>query len=315
MALRSSRITPFQESSSAAFTPGGVPYQKVTLSFAGQKALLLYADRVKDWETTSLVIMNHGYADSYTWVDPAASVKHGAASAMIFVERGWVVISHNAGGNNWGSDAAVSDVMDAYDYAARRWFFEKIAVMGFSMGGLLAYNVTGKKALPQVDAAITINGVVDIRTNWLDEAYRVYGGTNESQMTQYMAGNDPLHDDPDRWAGLPMFITSSPNDSVTPTAAQAQRFYDRASTPEKIVFRTHTGSHLAQESFMVSEVLAWMKDVVGFKDHVAGQVRPSVGPAPLWVKGSSGSGVAFADGTPAVLAMTDGSVVAVSATL
>lgn len=310
MALRSSRISPFQESQVPATTPAGTAYRKVTLNFAGQKALLMVPDAVKDWDTTSLIIMNHGYVDHFSWVDPDASPRHGAASAMSFLDQGWVVISHQTSGNNWGSDAALSDIQDAYDYVARRWFFQKIIIMGFSMGGMLTYNATGLKVLPQIDAAITINGVVDARTSWMSELYRVYGGLNEAQLGQYMAGHDPARDDPARWAGLPMFISSSPKDTVTPTEQHAAVFYERAVTPEKIVYRTHTGGHLAQESFMVDEVVAWLKAQVGVEPHRPGQVRPAVGPAPLWAKAAGyASGLLDSAGEPVALYSTAGELV------
>lgn len=316
MALRSNRITPFQESSTAATTPAGTAYNKVLLNFGGQKAYAFVPSSVEDWDHTNLVVMNHGYADNYTFIDPNATPHHGANSAMSFLDQGWIVVSHDTHGNNWGNDDAISDVMDVYDWAARKWYLDKVAVFGFSMGGMLTYNVTGNKVLPQMDAAITINGVVNARTNWQSELTRVYGGTTPQQTDAAMAGHDPARDDPQRWAGIPFFISSSPNDTVCPTPAQAQVFYDRAATKDKITFKTHSENHLGTSSFMVSDVLAWLNGL-GFVKHNPNQVKPAVAPSPKWSTASSptaaaSSGVLNSAGDNVLLYTTDGVLVSVS---
>ena len=181
-------------------------------------------------------------------------------------------------------------------------------LLGFSMGGMTVYNALGHQALPDVAAAVTVNGVVDIRTNWLNEAYRVYGGLNETELGLYMQGHDPARDDPARWAGVPLFISSSPNDTDCPTPEQAQVFYDRAATPDVIEFRTHTRGHLAQESFMVSDVLDWLGPRVPAYDE--GQ-SPSGTPHPFWKRDDPPpveveSGLYLTSGAPAALFTTTG---------
>lgn len=311
MALRSNRVTPFQESSVTAISPAGTAYNKVLLNFGGQKAYAFIPSAVEDWDHTNLVIMNHGYADNYTFIDPNATPHHGANSAMSFIDQGWVVISHDDHGNNWGNDDAMSDIMDVYDYAAKRWYLDKVAVFGFSMGGMLTYNVTGNKILPQMDAAITINGVVNARTNWQSELTRVYGGTTPQQTDAAMVGHDPARDDPQRWAGIPFFISSSPKDTVCPTPDQAQVFYDRVATKEKITFRTHSENHLGESSFMVPEVVSWLGSL-GFKKHEPTQPKPSSAPTPKWDSSSSTtpkathSGVMDSSGNAVILRWVSG---------
>ena len=302
------RITPFEEERTEHETPAGTGYSRRVLNFAGQRALAYVPDGVAPATHTAVALMCHGFADSHEWIDPAAPPSHGAASALSFVDQGWVVISHHLHGNNWGSDVAIADLLDCYVWAASTWWIDDVILLGFSMGGMTVYNALGHQALPDVAAAVTVNGVVDIRTNWLNEAYRVYGGLNETELGLYMQGHDPARDDPARWAGVPLFISSSPNDTDCPTPEQAQVFYDRAATPDVIEFRTHTRGHLAQESFMVSDVLDWLGPRVPAYDE--GQ-SPSGTPHPFWkrddpppVEGESG--MYLTSGAPAALFTTAG---------
>lgn len=313
MALRSERVTPFEESRETLTTPGGTPYEKVLLNFAGQRALAYAPATTTPRTHTALVLMCHGYVDRYTWIDPTATTTHGVAAAMSHVDQGWIVVSHDLHRNNWGNDDAISDLMDCYQWAASIWWIDDVILQGFSMGGMTTYNALGARVLPDVTGAVTVNGVVDIRTNWLDEAYRVYGGMNVDQLGEYMIGHDPARDDPDRWAGVPIFMSSSPNDTVCPTPVQAQVFYDRATTPDLIEFRTHTSGHLAQASFMVPEVTAWLTALV--PPYESGQT-PTGTPVPNWPDDPPpvGSGVALTDGTPVVLATTDGTIVSAAPT-
>lgn len=308
------RTTPFEEGRSEHETPAGTGYSRRVLNFAGQRALAYVPDGVAPATHTAVALMCHGFADSYEWIDPAASPSHGATSALSFVDQGWVVISHHLHGNNWGSDVAIADLLDCYVWAASTWWIDDVVLLGFSMGGMTVYNALGHQALPDV-TAVTVNGVVDIRTNWLDEAYRVYGGLNEAELGLYMQGHDPARDGPVRWAGVDLFLSSSPNDTVCPAPEQAGLFHDRVGDVASIEFRTHTGGHLAQESFMVSDVLDWLAPRVPAYDE--GQF-PSGTPYPFWQNDDpdppvpGGSGLYLTTGGEAALHTTAGVQLGVS---
>ena len=257
MTLRPARITPTQQSATQRTTPHGTGYTDLRLMFADQPAIAYVPDTIT--EPATLVIMCHGYQDDYTWIDPAATPRYGAPTALAFVDQGWIVISHRNHGDSWGNDDAMSDVMDCYAWAAGRWPLRNLFIEGFSMGGMLTYNTVGNRLLP-VTAAVTINGVVDAQRTWRTQLYGIYGGSTVAELTANMAGHDPLRDDPARWAGVPFFMTSSPNDTATPTPYHAQKFYDRAATPDLIEFRTHQGSHTQDTSFMVDDVVAWLAE-------------------------------------------------------
>lgn len=308
------RITPFESSRSTGTTAAGTPYTRVNLSFAGQRCIALVPDRVRDRTDVTLVQHSHGYVDTEAHVltDRMLGTTHG------MLDRGWVVTSHLMHGNNWGSKVAMSDLKDVYHWAAQKWHVKRVILHGFSMGGMATYNALGQDVVPDIVAAITVNGVVDIlgQADWQASARAMYGGMNQAEMLAYMAeapGYDPLRDDPAKWAGKPIYMIGGTNDTVVPPAQHMEKFLARAATPELIHYELGTHGHLA--GFMPEKVLPWAD---AYAPNYATQTAYGT-PTPNWPvapepppASTAGSGVYWADGREASLYRSDGTLVRIS---
>lgn len=254
MASPSNRITPYEVSrTSGHATANGTAHTRIDLRFANQPAIILVPDRVQDRTDITLVLHCHGYVDTAEHVLTARM----KTTADGMLDRGWVIASHEMHGNNWGGPDAINDLQDTYHWAAHQWHVKKVILHGFSMGAMPVYNTISRKALPDIAAAITVNGVVDVQANpdWYESASAVYGGMTIEEMQTYQAGYDPARDDPHRWAGTKIFIVGGTSDTVVPPALHMQPFIARAATPDTITYLEGDHGHL--QGFHATEALAW----------------------------------------------------------
>lgn len=305
------RVTPFQTASESRTTSAGTAWTLERWSFAGQAAIACVPAVVKDRTDITLVQHSHGYVDDQD--HPLTARMKGTLEGVL--DRGWVLVSHFMHGNNWGSKVAMNDLKDAYHWAASRWHVKRVILHGFSMGGMATYNALGQDIVPDIVAAITVNGVVDIATNWPDQAMSVYGGMTIEQALAYMAeppGYDPARDDPQKWAGKPIFMIGGTGDTVVPPAQHMEKFLARAATPEVIHYEVGAHGHLA--GFMPEKCLSWAD---AYAPAYVAQGPYGV-PAPNWplpppppppATEPPGSGVYWADGREASLYRADGTLV------
>ena len=246
------RIAPFETGrTTGLLTANSTSYTRIDLSFAGQACIVLVPDAVQLRTDVTLVQHSHGVADDRTHV-VSARMKTTTDGML---DRGWVVTSHDMHGNNWGSEQAMGDLRDVYHWAAQQWHVKRVVLHGFSMGGYTTYVALGGKIVPDIAATITVNGVVDGFTSWASDLRGIYGGMSDVETQGYMVGHDPARDDPQRWAGDPIFMIGGTGDSVVPPAQHMDVFLARAATPAAIHYELGTHGHLA--GFLPELALPW----------------------------------------------------------
>lgn len=306
-------------SSSSLKTSSGMDFTRRDVTINNELGHVYVPSGVKSYMETRLVIACHGVASKPSFMEASQFTPNLDA----FIERGWVVASHTAGGNAWGNERAMQGNAATYDYVAREWFINKVLVMGFSMGGLTTLNITGRKVVPRVVGAITVNGVVDTHT--FDQGvWSHYGASSWNDMIVKQAGYDPMRDDPQRWAGLPVLQIAGSGDSTCHPSEHAEPFAARAATPELI--QTHIGPWGHLNGPFAPEVATAFADTL-MEPFDANQVPPMDDPLPGWPDETApepepepepgappplGSGAWRTDGTPATLSLTNGSVVQLS---
>lgn len=271
-------------------TPNGTPYARVLMDDKGDACLVFIPRMVVEGQAATLVIFGHGNGSSETHIeDPRMT-----GVQMGWLDRGWIIASHNVHGRTFGNARAMSDFRSAYESLASRYWVTRTVLYGYSMGGLAVLNAAGRREVPFIQAVVTINGTVDpAASGAVNEIKAAYGAATAADIPTATVGYNPATDPPQKWAGIPIFISASPNDQYVPLPEHAQVFYDRAAAPDLITFRPHTGAH--GEGFVNSDVLAWLDTLVPAHDP-AGIVYLNT-PTPYRDPLSAGSGMWRTDGT------------------
>jgi|GEM_PF-4645781 len=174
------------------------------------------------------------------------------------LDRGWVLGAPSTG-NAFGNPDALALGLAVLGWLRSEFTPAATVLHGYSMGGMAAYNASGRGLVPDLAGVVVVNGTVDsLASNSLPAIREAYGALDDAELLRLQAGFDPARDDPARWAGLPMFLSYSTGDAAVPAQRHGEVFMGRAATPECIVYRVGTNGHADVSGFRHPEVLDWI---------------------------------------------------------
>lgn len=246
-------------------TAGGTPYQVIQLNIYGDNALM-YAPYGKALGTSSVaVLVAHGAEDDETFIDnlPWDTVEH-------CLDNGWVLISPNAGGNQFANDTALGCHLRAMDWIQDRWPISDFIWYGFSMGanaGVVNY-LRGNHALG-LYGEYPITGLVLIDLPWnMNWHWNNGSGWEQSLIYDAYGGYDPVYDaaayDPSYYEQMKAFVSYSLDDTVAIAEVDSMAMYDYTITIAGVDLEMHEsyGEHENPPHFAPTEVNAWLDALI-----------------------------------------------------
>ena len=177
------------------------------------------------------------------------------------LDRGWVLGAPSTG-NTFGNADALALGTAVLGWLRHEFSPAATVLHGYSMGGMAAYNASGRGLVPDLAGVVVVNGTVDsLASNSLPRIREVYGAADDAELLVRQACYDPARDDAARWAHLPMFLSYSTGDAAVPAGPHGEAFMARAATPERIVYRVGTNGHADVAGFRHQEVLEWIESL------------------------------------------------------
>lgn len=202
-----------------------------------------------------LVIFAHGASSDQSQMTSNSTGSKTLLASLL--SAGFIVASSKQRGDNWGSPASQSDVITLYNWVKARYAISGApCILAASMGTLTALNFVSHGRLP-VSAVGIIDGVINL-------AWQYQNGTNGVTTDQagiisawglapdgsdygtQTAGYDPLitaQTTPQNFRGIPMLITSSPDDTRVPEVNHANLFVPLVSPYGTVTHVEHSGAH------------------------------------------------------------------------
>ena len=302
-------------------TPGlvnanGVKFRREHFQFGTDHMFFYVPEVVQDGKKITYVQWSHGFSGTYK--DLEGGYTQGTRFLSLAMDRGWVVsVGDDGGPSHWSKPIAMKVHRSHYAYAADRWNIERVLLAGGSMGGLTTLNLLGNDVIPKVAATAVIVSVVDLpamtTTGYSDYVYPAWGVSNVPDLTAAIQGLDPARDDPQKWAGKPIWINAGTQDTLVPKVQHGDVFVARAATPEAIHYDVGNHGHGGPSSD--APWVEWLSTFAPNYD-VTQNTTTDPGPPPPSGDGGtvppavpSGSGVYWADGREASLYRPDGTLV------
>lgn len=284
-------------------TSAGQEYTRFSLSIGGRLAYVYAPDLVGLYEHTSLLFLVHGVSSSREATE-AGEFREQRDAAL---DRG-AIVAASTHGDLWGNQQVMDDLANVYDWAARRYWIDSVAMFGHSMGGMGVVVAASRNPVPNLTGVISMNGMIDVYEYGDQTTLSSYGVTSWAELPAAMAGHDPVNDPASNWASVNILFIATPSDG---TRAMAEAFIARAATPEAIDTLYGTQGH--NDNPFTSEAAAWLDGVM--LPYDPNQDEPTHYPVPAWPDEpepepirppTSGHGLRFTDGTPAGLYLTSG---------
>lgn len=197
-----------------------------------------------------------------------AIVFHGAggdASSHAFIEytlleAGYIVaMSDGSAPIHTGNQAAVDEYARLYRYVRDRLPIGPVVLVAESMGGLASLNLITQQAIPRPAAwlgyfpATNLRALYDLTPDNATNIRAAYGiAPDGSDYNTLTAGHDPNLRSADDFAGIPMLVFHSPEDTVVPKATNVDLLMSRigslAAEATTIVTSGDHGDELAELS-------------------------------------------------------------------
>jgi dienelactone hydrolase len=178
---------------------------------------ILYYDPARTVPSPRLIIALHGHNNTATQLVPLHNFIGRHLTALVRSGRYMVLGIAAKGGVSWSDPAAVQAVADAVTYGVTRGAASgKYGIVGYSMDGLLSWNVIKR------DAAHVAGATLWAPCSDLDWAYNA-NGTYQSEIVaafgSYAAtAGYRVHDEPSTFHSLsvPVKVLHATDDSVVP---------------------------------------------------------------------------------------------------
>lgn len=157
-----------------------VPYVDTTSS--NGQAVRYWVPKTLPAGGAPLVIYNHPSSGTAA----VAPNYFAYVTLRALVNEGYIVVASNMHGENWGNDAGVADILDAYNYINTNIkTVSKVVLWGNSMGGLATARAVKNATVPNLKGALVIDGVLSLASMYsnvtytalIDGAYAITAGT------------------------------------------------------------------------------------------------------------------------------------------
>lgn len=170
-----------------------------------------------------LVIYHHGSGETAQSLK-TDGLKQGVINALR--QNGYIVVAHDAQGNNWGNPAAVNDYAAVMNYCLNHYPIYKIVFLSQSMGGLTGLTCMADPRFSLVSGWYGIYPSCNLRNMYdlhfaaaINQAYGIaIDGSDYAERTE---GSDPVLRDYGEFLPVRYRFTASYDDSVVPRSSNA----------------------------------------------------------------------------------------------
>lgn len=235
-------------------TGGGTAYTKIvgSLSNATSGSSDGYVGYFPTAITSNikLLIWNHPYESPYD-ADIAGTGDSGWTFALTswLLDNGIAIVSSNDAGDDFGSAKVMTAIDNLYGAVNTAMGVTKLIVYGESMGGSAALNWTARHNTAPLVGCMVISGVCD--TSLFSSYY-----------SDYNAAYNPMLTAASSWAGLPIYMESSPSDTTVDETSNAHAFQTHVSGQAVMTAVEGTGGHLTSGNYPVSGMESWITSVM-----------------------------------------------------
>lgn len=252
---------PDETGRSTGTTTGGTTFTEVNINpaSAGPSKVFIPAGTA-DGQAITLVLFAHGAGGDETQVSAGGPL----ATRDGIINKGWVLASSLGGGTAaWGNDAALDSYVAVIDWARARWSVQHVILWGASMGGLTAAllavsgRVSDVRCLVSIDGALSLRAFYDFTPHQINTAYDVYTPEGRTYALQ-TAGHDPCLRPSSDYANLPIFLSASTGDTMTPKVDHSDPFFALVDPVTDVTYLTGSSGHFSAANFMPTEALAFM---------------------------------------------------------
>lgn len=247
----------FRKPPASAFILHGDWTQFSETTAKGQRILLLAPKGHNEGKPTPLVIYHHGAGE-----DQDAIIRDPLKSEVIrsLLAEGWMVAGCDAGGENWGSPAAVDHYSDLYDHVRGKHQVAAVFHLTQSMGGLSGLQTVAARRVP-ANAWCGIYPVCSIEN--LHALKRFAPAIETAHGGQPWKPVDPVQMPGDRYSGVPMLFFASYDDTVVPRAQNSDAMLGLVKPFTEATLIECVGNHGDPSHFQPVPVVAF------FKRHLA----------------------------------------------
>lgn len=239
------QLLPYETSRTSETTDDSTEYLRIlgTNTAQGNDPFVIWVPAAPD-SSVFVTFTEHGVTSS------AADMEiDWDTLAQWTVDHGGIWFSCDARGDSFGSPNAIATVTDVHDILATYWDVTKTVASGESAGALLALNITHRDEIP-LAGTIIVDPATDLGAVWALGSYNssiksAYGFASDGDYATATAGYDPMLAAQSAWDDRPVFMVSSPGDSVATEELFAEPFADRITGHADLTWVHGTGGHLA----------------------------------------------------------------------
>lgn len=278
-------------------TTTGTPFRRslVDPNGVGDDAYVYVPAGVAEGAPVPIVWALHGYGATAGNMEGANQKKVRDA----VLDRGWVVVIGDLGGNSWGNPDCMALVDNLAGWWESVWPGSPVFAFGQSMGGgiamsaLMRGSVAGLRGVACIDPAI--NYVWFSQNGSLASSIKSAWGATTATFPTAVTGYAPFSGTPEQYSGAMVSFYLSDSD---PTAVPANNGGQMASlglTAKMTEFRivSSPGTHLAAASYQPDDLIAFYERVLDAPPYVPAIPPPD--PEPIF-RAAGGIYLKTADG-------------------
>lgn len=245
-------------------TSQGVPASVSTTDANGINVKYWLPETLKSSGNT-LVIFSHQHTGTEA-ITPATLPFYPLIHAC--VNEGWIFAASRMHGDSWGNSNALGDLSALYTLINGIAPVSKVILVGASMGGLPTALAVALDSVPNVKAAVTIDGVYNLANMHANASYTTsirtaYGiASDGSDYSTKTAGHDPILRAASDYTDIPWLIFVSDTDTSVPAAQHGDAFATLLGGSANVGVVRHMGAHLVTSSIHPSRVIEFIRDAV-----------------------------------------------------
>lgn len=236
---------------------GKKKFEIIDIEFSGDRSRILVPHGVtpgKSGTPANIVWFYHSFGSTHEAMTSAYLY-----SAMMCLDRGWVCIGPNFGGDQWVNTRAIWFQKEISRYMGTFFNIQHSFLRANSGGGALMSYAYGKRSVPQVRGMYLANAVYDMEDIFQRDPVRVGPAYNNDPAL--VAATNPARLHINAWMGTRIRSVVSASDEVVPPQSHGVALVEKAlPVAREATLVWHDGGHYVPDlvhADMVSAFTRW----------------------------------------------------------